>query len=164
MLHCLLRRQAIAPFLARRREPSRGERRRQARGVALPWDQRTRASEGAQPRGRNARRHGHGVIQFPVISGLRAVGRVQPGVSLVGYGNAAAGWPVSSGLISRQDNPANLISTWPTSLGDPIPRLRERSKDSAPRRPCARNPFSSRNMQQVPFRDPRGSEFLTPLR
>ncbi|KAL0119223.1 hypothetical protein PUN28_009661 [Cardiocondyla obscurior] len=46
----------------------------------------------------------------------------------------AAGWPVSSGLISRRDNPANLISTSPASLGDPIPRfaLRERSKDSAP--------------------------------
>lgn len=43
-------------------------------------------------------------------------------------------WPVSSGLISRQDNPANLISTSPTSLRRPNSplTLRERSKDSAP--------------------------------
>lgn len=80
------------------------------------------------------REHGYtrtGVIQFPAISGLRSRAT---GVSCVGYGNAATGWPVSSGLISRQDNPANLISTSPASRGDLIPRftLRERSKDSAP--------------------------------
>lgn len=71
------------------------------------------------------------MIQFPAISGLRSRAA---GVSRVGYGNVATGWPVSSGLISRQDNPANLISTSSSSLGDPIPRftLRERSKDSAP--------------------------------
>jgi len=64
--------------------------------------------------------HVYGVNQFPAISRLRSRAA---GVSRVGYGNTATGWPVSSGLISRQDNPANLISTSPTSLDDPIPRF-----------------------------------------
>lgn len=74
---------------------------------------------------RNVRRHGHGVD--PVSGDIRVTCNwdgIQPGVSPVGYGNAAAGWPVSSDPISRQDNPANLISTSPTSHGDLIPRLR----------------------------------------
>lgn len=73
----------------------------------------------------------------PVSADIRVTESCTAGVSLSlgGYGNAVAGWPVSSGLISRQDNPANLISTWPTSLDDPIPRftVRDRAKDSAPR-------------------------------
>lgn len=40
-----------------------------------------------------------------------------------GYRNAIAGWPLSSDLIPRQDNPDNLISTTSTLFADLIPSI-----------------------------------------
>lgn len=45
-----------------------------------------------------------------------------------GYRNAVAGWPLSSDLIPRQDNPDNLISTASTLFGGPIFSIARRSE------------------------------------
>lgn len=103
-----------------------------AKGSIFPGSREQGRRERAQnPRERHDNEYA-GVIQFPAVSRLqsRTGKRGQSRGSVTG----TRLWPVSSGLISRQNNPANLISTSPTSLRRPNSplTLRERSKDSAP--------------------------------
>jgi hypothetical protein len=88
------------------------------------------------------------LIQFPVISGLRAVGRIRAG----GQSRRIRERGGRLACIERPDFAAGQPGQPDFNLADLTRRpnspvtLRERSKDSAPRRPCARNPFPSWNM------------------
>lgn len=106
--------------------------------------------QGRRERAQNPREmHDNGyvggrVIQFPAVSRLQS--RTGKRGQSRGTVTGTRLWPVSSGLIPRQNNPANLISTSPTSLRRPNSPLYVTGtlEGLGPRRrrPCARNPFT----------------------
>jgi len=131
--------------------PSRGERCDAASGRVRGCASLGSANEAERGRAapsRNARRHGHG--GDPVSGDIR----VTCGGAYTARGQSRRIRERGGRLacIERPDFAAGQPGQPDFNLADLTRRpnspvtLRERSKDSAPRRPCARNPFSSWNM------------------